>query len=88
MQDLLTSTIAEPLQRWPFSVTIAMPAFNEGHGIAAVIAAVRAEVPEAEVLVIDDASSDNTRGWFGIRTTKATARRSKPRSAARAPMCC
>jgi glycosyltransferase involved in cell wall biosynthesis len=61
MQDLLnTPTISPPLQRWPFSVTIAMPAFNEGHGIAGVIAAVRAEVPEAEVLVIDDASSDDT----------------------------
>ncbi|HEX6290479.1 MAG TPA: glycosyltransferase family 2 protein [Herpetosiphonaceae bacterium] len=61
MQDVLnTPTVAAPPQRWPFSVTIAMPAFNEAHGIAQVIAAVRAEVPEAEVLVIDDASRDDT----------------------------
>lgn len=61
MQDLLnTPDVAQPLGRWPFSVTIAMPAFNEGHGIAQVIAAVQAEVPEAEVLVVDDASSDDT----------------------------
>jgi glycosyltransferase involved in cell wall biosynthesis len=61
MQDVLkTPTIVAPTPRWPFSVTIAMPAFNEGHAIAHVIAAVQAEVPEAEVLVVDDASRDNT----------------------------
>lgn len=49
-----------PARQWPFSVTIAMPAFNEAHGIARVIAAVRAEVPDAEILVVDDASSDET----------------------------
>lgn len=47
-------------RRWPFSVTIAMPAFNEGHGIAGVIAAVRTQEPDAEILVVDDASSDDT----------------------------
>lgn len=60
MHDLLeTTTVAAPT-RWPFSVTIAMPAFNEGHAIAQVIAAVRAQVPEADILVVDDASTDST----------------------------
>jgi glycosyltransferase involved in cell wall biosynthesis len=62
MQELLVESppveLATP--RWPFSVTIAMPAYNEGHGIAAVIAAVRDEVPEAQILVVDDCSSDDT----------------------------
>jgi glycosyltransferase involved in cell wall biosynthesis len=49
-----------PTRQWPFSVTIAMPAFNEAHGIARVVAAVRAEVPDAEILVVDDASGDDT----------------------------
>lgn len=60
MQDLLETTTVDAPQSWPFSVTIAMPAYNEGHAIAGVIAAVQAQVPGAEVLVIDDASSDDT----------------------------
>ncbi len=61
MQELLTERVVAPsAQRWPFTVTIAMPAFNERDGIAAVIRAVQAEVPEAEVLVVDDASRDDT----------------------------
>lgn len=62
MQPVLerTSVAAPQPSRWPFTVTIAMPAFNEAHGIADVIAAVRAEVPEAEILVIDDSSVDDT----------------------------
>jgi glycosyltransferase involved in cell wall biosynthesis len=60
MQDVLETAAVDAPQRWPFSVTIAMPAYNEGHAIAGVIAAVQAQAPEAEVLVIDDASSDDT----------------------------
>lgn len=47
-------------RRWPFTVTIAMPAYNEGHSIAHVIEAVRAAVPDAEILVVDDCSTDDT----------------------------
>ena len=61
MQDVVQERVVSVAARqWPFGITIAMPAFNEGHGIAAVIAAVQAQVPDAEVLVVDDASSDNT----------------------------
>ncbi len=61
MHDLVTERVVAPsAQRWPFRVTIAMPAFNERNGITAVIRAVQAEVPEAEVLVVDDASHDDT----------------------------
>jgi len=37
-----------------------MPAFNEAHGIAAVVERVRAALPEAELLVVDDCSADDT----------------------------
>lgn len=44
----------------PFSVSIVIPAFNEGATIGAVIAGARAHCPQAEVIVVDDASSDDT----------------------------
>jgi glycosyltransferase involved in cell wall biosynthesis len=45
---------------FPFTVTVVIPAFNEGHGIGAVLARVRAALPEAELLVVDDCSRDDT----------------------------
>lgn len=45
---------------YPFTVTVVIPAFNEAHGIAAVIGRVRALLPDAEILVVDDCSSDAT----------------------------
>lgn len=47
-------------QRWPFSVSVVIPAFNEGRTIGRVVAAARRECPQAEVIVVDDASSDDT----------------------------
>lgn len=46
--------------RWPFSVSVVIPAMNEGETIGRVIGAVRAECPDAEIVVVDDASRDNT----------------------------
>ena len=37
-----------------------IPAFDEGETVADVVRALRAELPEADVLVIDDGSSDDT----------------------------
>jgi glycosyltransferase involved in cell wall biosynthesis len=45
---------------FPFTVSVVIPAFNEGHGIAAVVERVRAQLPDAEILVVDDASADDT----------------------------
>lgn len=45
---------------YPFTVSVVIPAYNEAHGIARVLAAVRTYLPDAELLVIDDASSDET----------------------------
>lgn len=50
----------EKARQFPFTITIAMPAYNEGQSIAHVIHAAQSQVPDAEVLVVDDASSDDT----------------------------
>lgn len=42
------------------SIAIVMPAHNEGHTIGAVIQAVAESIPSVDILVVDDASSDNT----------------------------
>jgi glycosyltransferase involved in cell wall biosynthesis len=47
-------------QHWPFSVSIVIPAMNEGQTIGRVIHAVQAHCPDAEIVVVDDASRDNT----------------------------
>lgn len=62
MYDLETVDSVEvaTASRWPFTITIALPAYNEAHGIAAVIGQIQAICPQAEVLVIDDASTDAT----------------------------
>ncbi len=44
----------------PESVSIVVPAFNEGEGIGAVVTALRAVAPWHEVLVVDDGSLDGT----------------------------
>lgn len=54
--DQTTATTAA----YPFTVTVVIPAFNEEHGIGAVVRRVRDQLPEAEVLVVDDASKDGT----------------------------
>lgn len=55
------TTIATPaVQRWPWSVSVVIPAMNEGHTIGRVIRSVQAQCPDAEVIVVDDASRDNT----------------------------
>jgi glycosyltransferase involved in cell wall biosynthesis len=47
-------------RRWPFSVSIVIPAFNEGEAIGDVIARTRAVCPQAELVVVDDFSADDT----------------------------
>lgn len=42
------------------TVSIIIPAFNEEHGIGPVVDALRAAVPDAELIVVDDGSSDRT----------------------------
>jgi glycosyltransferase involved in cell wall biosynthesis len=44
----------------PESVTIVLPAFNEGGSIGHIVTALRAAAPWHEVLVIDDGSTDGT----------------------------
>jgi len=58
--ELEPATLQTQPAAYPFSVTVVIPAYNEEHGIAAVVANIRAYLPDAEVLVIDDASADAT----------------------------
>ena len=51
---------APAAQRWPFSVSIVIPAMNEAETIGVVIRAVQAHCPDAEIVVVDDASRDGT----------------------------
>jgi glycosyltransferase involved in cell wall biosynthesis len=51
------SVAATPL---PFTLTVALPAFHEVHGIAEVITSVRTTCPDAEILVVADGSTDGT----------------------------
>lgn len=44
----------------PSDLTVIIPAHNEGQSIASVIAELRGSLPEASVLVVDDASTDDT----------------------------
>jgi glycosyltransferase involved in cell wall biosynthesis len=58
--DQTAPIAAHPAAPWPFSVSIVIPAFNEGRTIGRVIGAARAQCPGAEVIVVDDASQDDT----------------------------
>lgn len=51
---------AAPPRVWPFSITVAIPARNEAAAIGGIIRAVRRICPDAEVLVVNDASTDDT----------------------------
>jgi glycosyltransferase involved in cell wall biosynthesis len=51
---------ASTKNQWPFSISIVIPAFNEEHTIARVIHDVRAQCPDAEIIVVDDYSQDAT----------------------------
>jgi glycosyltransferase involved in cell wall biosynthesis len=44
----------------PSDVTIVIPALNEEAGIGDVVTSIRAELPEVELLVVDDGSTDDT----------------------------
>jgi glycosyltransferase involved in cell wall biosynthesis len=52
--------VSQPAAPWLFSVSIVIPAFNEGRTIGRVIGAAREQCPGAEVIVVDDASQDDT----------------------------
>src|SRR5437764_15234563 len=43
-----------------YTLSIIIPAYNEGDAVGAVIAKAHALRPQAEILVVDDGSNDNT----------------------------
>jgi len=55
------STVSDvPGSRWPFSVSVVIAALNEGATIGGVVERILEYCPGAEVLVIDDRSTDDT----------------------------
>jgi glycosyltransferase involved in cell wall biosynthesis len=60
MIDLEHEVEAESPPSWPFSVSVVIPARNESHAIGGVVRGVLTHVPDAEVIVVDDASTDDT----------------------------
>jgi glycosyltransferase involved in cell wall biosynthesis len=60
MIDLAPEMETQIAPSWPFSVSVVIPARNESHAIGAVVRGVLAHVPDAEVIVVDDASTDDT----------------------------
>ena len=62
---LLTETVPQVgvENPWPWTVSIVIPAFNEGATIGRIIREVLALHPYAEVLVVDDCSSDDTASY-------------------------
>jgi glycosyltransferase involved in cell wall biosynthesis len=48
------------VRAWPFSVSIVIAALDEGATIGDVVERTREICPEAEILVVDDASTDDT----------------------------
>ncbi len=55
-----SETAAIAARRWPFSVTIVIAALDEGTTIGGVVETTRAVCPDAEILVVDDCSTDDT----------------------------
>lgn len=57
---LLTEQQPADVRHWPFSVSVIIPARNEAASIGRVVRDILAHLPDAEVVVIDDASGDAT----------------------------
>jgi glycosyltransferase involved in cell wall biosynthesis len=53
-------TAIQAVDRPGYSLSIVIPAYNEGDAVGAVIAKLRALRPEAEIVVVDDGSKDDT----------------------------
>lgn len=49
-----------PVESWQKQLSVIVPAFNEHEGIRATLSALRARLPDAEIMVIDDFSTDAT----------------------------
>src|SRR5215212_9969310 len=62
LEEIVRTAPSEPIAAppWPFTVTVAMPAFHEVHVIGDVIRGVRAVCPDAEILVVSDGATDGT----------------------------
>ena len=53
-----TRAVAEARPR--YNLTVVIPAYNEADSVGRVVQAIRTQRPDAEILVVDDGSADNT----------------------------
>ncbi|HEY1015052.1 MAG TPA: glycosyltransferase family 2 protein [Herpetosiphonaceae bacterium] len=58
--DVQPAAVANGANPWPFALSIVIPAFNEGHKIGEIVGRIRRDYPYAELIVVDDHSSDDT----------------------------
>jgi len=58
--ETVTRPVAQRVDGSPDRVLVVMPTYNEAANLAAVVGRVRGEVPNAHLLVVDDASPDGT----------------------------
>jgi len=56
----ITEPLADSVTPDAYTLTVIIPAYNEGDAIRNVIAKTKELRPEAEILVVDDGSKDNT----------------------------
>jgi len=56
----MAKTQAQPTRIKSNQVSVIIPAKNEGASIGSVVAAVRKQLPDAEIIVVDDGSEDDT----------------------------
>lgn len=59
-QATAVEVAGDEVVRTPYRLSVVMPAFNEGASIVAVLGRVAAQLPDAEIIVVDDASTDDT----------------------------
>src|SRR4051812_8301361 len=69
---MLHSTLPKSNAEISPCLTVVVPAFNEAGSIASVLECVLAQRPVQEVVVVDDASGDNT--WEALQAFAANAR--------------
>jgi len=55
-----TQVVEVEVVRTPYRLTVVIPAYNEAASIAAVLGRVARQLPDAELIVVDDASADDT----------------------------
>jgi glycosyltransferase involved in cell wall biosynthesis len=60
LERRMTEPAGQAPREWPFTTSVVIPAYNEGPRVGAIVRAIRERLPQAEIIVVDDASGDDT----------------------------